>query len=540
MKKDLIINYILTCPAEDAVERAEEVALEQSVELPRNAVKDQKVARFSIPDILELTPISKLSNGLIRHRLCLAFSSSLVGRDIPQFFNLLFGNVSLKKGLRIEDMALPDKVLDLFPGPDYGIKGAREVCQRDSGALLCSVLKPVGSSSHVFASMAEEFVKAGVPFIKDDHGLADQSTSPFAERVKCVQAAIRKSGSSTVYLPNITGPHEDLEEKIAFAFNEGVKGFLVSPFLIGLDTFRYLRGKYPVLWMAHPAFSGAFFADRFHGFRPCILLGTVLRLLGADMVIYPDAGGRFSFTADECREIADGLREGYEGRFKPAMPVPAGGISVSRAMHVREFYGDDVMLLIGGSIYLHKDGFEKATRELLDILSQPIQGKIKSQNNFKEEPSCCANRHMQPTSSLPKGVIRQIRPGEWEDMKKTPYKTEGAHFHGITRTELYLPECGEAGFDVRFFEIEPGGFSSFEKHQHEHFVICVRGLGEVRIADTWHSLSPNDTVIIPKNSPHQFRNQGPGVFGFYCIVDHIRDEPTVIPDNNNPCHKSEI
>ncbi|MGA1864949.1 MAG: RuBisCO large subunit C-terminal-like domain-containing protein [bacterium] len=531
MKKDLIIQYILTCLAEDAGTRAEEIALEQSVELPRSAVKDQKVAGSSIPDILELTPVSKLPDGLTRHRLCLAFSGSLVGRDIPQFFNLLFGNVSLKKGLYIEDMTLPDKVLDLFPGPGYGIKGAREICQRDSGAMLCSVLKPVGSSSHVFADMAEEFAGAGVPFIKDDHGLADQLTSPFKERVKCVQTAIKKSGSSSVYLPNITGPHEDLEEKIAIAFNEGVKGFLVSPFLIGLDTFRYLREKYPVLWMAHPAFSGAFFADRFHGFRPGLLLGTILRLLGADMVIYPDAGGRFSFKPYECRGIADGLREGYEDRFKPAIPVPAGGISASKAIRVRQFYGDDVMLLIGGSIYLHKDGFEKATQDLLNTLSQPLHGEIKRWDISKEGSSHSIDIHTHSPASQPKGVIRQIRPGEWDRTKKLPYKIEGTHFRGITRTELYVPEHGEAGFDIRYFEIEPGGFSSLEKHQHVHFVIGVRGKGEVRIAETCDPISPNDVVFIPRDTPHQLRNHGPEVFGFYCIVDHVRDEPTVITNN---------
>ena len=88
MKKGLIIHYILTCPAEEARDHAEEVALEQSIELPHNAVRDHKVARLSIPDILELTPLSKLQNGLTQHRLSLAFSSTLVGRDIPQFFNL--------------------------------------------------------------------------------------------------------------------------------------------------------------------------------------------------------------------------------------------------------------------------------------------------------------------------------------------------------------------------------------------------------------------------------------------------------------------
>jgi len=520
VNKGLIVTYCITCPAEEAQDRAEAVALEQSVELPQNAVRDPEVAGASIPDILDLTPICRLPNGLTRHRLRLAFSPSLVGRDIPQFFNLLFGNVSLNKGVLVEDIDLPVEIAGLFPGPAHGIEGIRKACGRPSGALLCSVLKPVGSSTEALACMADAFARAGVPFIKDDHGLADQPSGPFAERVTSVQAAIKRSGGRSVYLPNITGPHEDLQERIAMALNEGVKGFLVSPFLIGMDTFRFLRQQYPVLWMAHPAFSGAFFADPFHGFRPGLLLGTILRLLGADMVVYPDAGGRFSFTSDECRDIASCLREGYQGTYKPAMPVPAGGISLSRADRVRRFYGDEVMLLIGGSVYLHEGGLERASREIVEILSKPLEPA-------RDTNAACTTCDLDNSSDsfpLPEGVTRQAAPGEWEGIGKSPYKTKGERFQGITRIDLYVPESGESGFDVRYFEIEPGGFSSLERHEHVHMVIGARGTGEVRIADTWQTLSPHDIARIPKGCTHQLRNRGTSVFGFYCIVDHVRDK----------------
>ncbi|MGA1795281.1 MAG: RuBisCO large subunit C-terminal-like domain-containing protein [bacterium] len=530
MNKGLIVTYCITCRAKEARDQAEALALEQSVELPRTAVTDPEVAQSSIPDILELTPISRLPNGLTRHRLRLAFSPSLVGGDIPQFFNLLFGNISLKKGVRVEDIDMPIEIAGLFPGPAHGMEGVRKACQRPSGALLCSVLKPAGSSTEAFAGMAEAFARAGVPFIKDDHGLADQPSSPFAERVASVHAAIKRAGGRSVYLPNITGPHEELPERIAMALNEGVKGFLVCPFLIGLDTFRYVRQRYPVLWMAQPAFSGAFFADPLHGFRPGLLLGTILRLLGADMVVYPDAGGRFTLTPDECRDIASCLREGYQGTYRQSMPVPAGGITLSRVDRVRRFYGDDVMLLIGGDIYLHESGLERASRELVEILSTP-PGPAPGTNGASMTRE---DIHSRPTCSLPEGVTRQARAGEWEGIEKSPYKAEGGRFQGITRTELYEPESGEAGFDVRYFEIEPGGFSSLERHEHIHLVIGARGRGEVRIADRWHTIFPHDIARIPRDSPHQLRNRGASIFGFYCIVDHVRDRPEPLQEGDDP------
>ena len=68
MEKGIIIDYILTCHVDEAADQAEAVALEQSVELPRNAVKDPQVDKSSIPDILALTPICELPGGLVRHR----------------------------------------------------------------------------------------------------------------------------------------------------------------------------------------------------------------------------------------------------------------------------------------------------------------------------------------------------------------------------------------------------------------------------------------------------------------------------------------
>jgi ribulose-bisphosphate carboxylase large chain len=32
-------------------------------------------------------------------------------------------------------------------------------------------------------------------------------------------------------------------------------------------------------------------------------------------------------------------------------------------------------------------------------------------------------------------------------------------------------------FHVRYFEIAPGGYSTLEKHEHEHVVIPIRGRG---------------------------------------------------------------
>ena len=68
-----------------------------------------------------------------------------------------------------------------------------------------------------------------------------------------------------------------------------------------------------------------------HGFSHEFLFGVLPRLCGGDAVIFPNAGGRFQFTNEECQAVADGCRRPM-GRFKPILPSPAGGMKLARCV----------------------------------------------------------------------------------------------------------------------------------------------------------------------------------------------------------------
>ena len=86
--------------------------------------------------------------------------------------------------------------------------------------------------------------------------------------------------------------------------------------------------------------------------------------IGADAVIYPNYGGRFSYSSDECRDIADAARAPWDG-LRPAFPVPAGGMTVDRVGEMITFYGRDVMLLIGGGLLSAGDALLERSREFV-------------------------------------------------------------------------------------------------------------------------------------------------------------------------------
>ena len=112
-----------------------------------------------------------------------------MGEDFLQFLNIVFGNSSIKPGLKVEDISPSPGVLALCKGPRHGIAGLRARAGIGDTPLLMSAIKPVGLSTAQLARLAHDFALGGMHFVKDDHGLVDQKTSPFEERTPPAWAA---------------------------------------------------------------------------------------------------------------------------------------------------------------------------------------------------------------------------------------------------------------------------------------------------------------------------------------------------------------
>ena len=64
----------------------------------------------------------------------------------------------------------------------------------------------------------------------------------------------------------------------------------------------------------------------------------------------------------------------------------------------------------------------------------------------------------------------------WEGVQPLSYKEEGsAPFKAITRQVLF--DRPELGCELRYFEMQPGGHSTLERHEHVHAVMIFRGRG---------------------------------------------------------------
>jgi quercetin dioxygenase-like cupin family protein len=118
----------------------------------------------------------------------------------------------------------------------------------------------------------------------------------------------------------------------------------------------------------------------------------------------------------------------------------------------------------------------------------------------------------------------------WEGVERKQYKTNTHNFKDIHRYSLLGDETKDLNFQTRYFEIQPGGYSSLEYHRHPHSVVIIRGSGTIVLENNYHDLSLHDVVYISPETIHQFHADKNEPLGFICVVDRYRDKPR-IPDD---------
>lgn len=122
----------------------------------------------------------------------------------------------------------------------------------------------------------------------------------------------------------------------------------------------------------------------------------------------------------------------------------------------------------------------------------------------------------------------------WDGVPLREYKSDGSHFKDISRQTLMGEGEGEADLNslTRYFEIQPGGYSTLERHEHTHSVIILRGHGEVILEERIEPVGLHDCIYIAPDTFHQFHALGDEPLGFLCIVDRERDRPQ-LPEAND-------
>ncbi|MDR2762952.1 MAG: hypothetical protein LBB88_10145 [Planctomycetaceae bacterium] len=357
------VVYRLTGTRDEALRIADDICAEQTVEfpirlLPSGAISERIVGR-----------VEKFEQDCERSFIVtISFAEELAASELTQFLNVVFGNISMKLGIQVISIMPSVGIFKFLRGARFGISGIRELIGVFSRPPLFTAIKPMGLSARDLAELASSFADGGIDIIKDDHGLSDQPFAPFEERVKRCSAAVRESNARTgrrsIYVPNITSSVDRIFERAYFAKGSGAGGLMISPGLIGLDVMRKLSEEIELPIIAHPAFIGGM-AMNLQGLSCGVVYGTIMRLAGADATIFPNFGGRFPLTLDDCKDIVTKSREPL-GNIPPIFPSPAGGMELKNIKSMLKNYGKDMLLLVGSGLFSQSDNLIENCKKFIE------------------------------------------------------------------------------------------------------------------------------------------------------------------------------
>src|SRR5437868_1536812 len=153
--------YRVRSDARSIEARARAIAIEQSVEMPVEAIEDEAVLAGIVGRVVG---IEEKGSGTFEVRI--ALSAETIGEDPGQLVNMLFGNTSIHDDVVLEDAEITAELVRGFGGPRHGLGGLRSRVRAGARALTCSALKPQGLAVKKLAVLAENFARGGIDYIK--------------------------------------------------------------------------------------------------------------------------------------------------------------------------------------------------------------------------------------------------------------------------------------------------------------------------------------------------------------------------------------
>jgi ribulose-bisphosphate carboxylase large chain len=366
----LSVVYAIQGGEHHARRQADLICIDQTVEaaeeiIPDGAIRDHLLGRVeSFEHIGEESWAATIS-----------FPIELATASAVDLLHLLYGTTSLKSGIRITRLDLPDQGLAGWTGPRFGRAGLRTLLGIPHRPLVCAVLKPLGLSVRDLADLAYQFASAGVDLVKDDQGLNDQAFCRFEDRVRaCAEAVIRanhETGHHCLYAPHIGAAVPAARDRALLAKACGAGALLVCPGLTGYETLRLLTAeadlKLPVL--SHPALLGTYALNSDTGIAPALLYGQLPRLIGADISLYPTYGGDYAMTREDCLAIAHATSEPFGGT-RSMFPSAAGRMGFGQISEMAALYGSDVVYILGSRIQKHPDGLANGCRQFIQAVGR--------------------------------------------------------------------------------------------------------------------------------------------------------------------------
>ncbi len=368
-------TYRLHDPKADFHKKAESIAVGLTVgswtELPQ---AKRTAMQKHLGQVLHVDVHEDLSDTHRYADITIAYPDVNFSRDIPALLVTVFGKISMDGRIKLIKLGFSESFQSAFPGPKFGIEGIRQQLDVHNRPLLMSIFKSVIGLN--LDELREQFTLqalGGVDLIKDDEILFENELTPIEKRVEiCVRAAeeaSKETGKKLLYATNLTGRTSNLKQQALRAIDAGANALLFNVLSYGYDVLHELSSdpEITVPIAAHPALAGAMYPSPHYGISASVLLGQLMRLAGADLVLFPSPYGSVTMPRDENLAIRDELISS-DLSIKTSMPVPSAGIHPGLVPVILQDFGMDVVVNAGGGIHGHPMGTAAGGRAFLQAI----------------------------------------------------------------------------------------------------------------------------------------------------------------------------
>ena len=106
----------------------------------------------------------------------------------------------------------------------------------------------------------------------------------------------------------------------------------------------------------------------------------------------------------------------------------------------------------------------------------------------------------------------------YKDVKAEVSEEEGAK---ATRMRwLISDKDGVENFAMRLFEVGPGGYTPWHRHDWEHEIFILEGEGIVKGEEGETRFKSGDIFLVLPMEQHQLRNAGEDILRFLCLIPY--------------------
>ncbi len=309
--------------------------------------------------------------------------------NMPQILSSIAGNIFGMKaldGLRLVDVKWPKNLIHSFKGPQYGIKGIRDLLKIKKRPITATVPKPkVGYYAEEHAQHGYEIWTGGVDLLKDDENLSNQKFNRFEKRLdlsmKMRDKAENETGERKSYLINISAEVDEMKRRAKLVKDFNNEYVMIDILTIGWAAVQTVREECEKLGLAihaHRAFHAAFDRNPNHGMSMKVL-AEIARIQGVDQL---HIGGLGKLSGDKrevlnnFKKIANNSNEAdlevlpqvWHG-MKNVLSVCSGGVHPGIIHRLIELLSKDIVVQVGGGVFGHPGGTQSGAKALRQAIN---------------------------------------------------------------------------------------------------------------------------------------------------------------------------